>query len=108
MSGLSSSVHIHRRISEIGRDAWNACADAPGNASNPFVLYDFLDVLEESGCVSARTGWACPLTLAEAQVFAEPEARVHRTPLDAVALGWSEARFWDAYAEHYARPPLSL
>jgi nucleoside-diphosphate-sugar epimerase len=58
--------------------------------------------------VSARTGWACPLTLAEAQVFAEPEARVNRTPLDAVALGWSEARFWDAYAEHYARPPLSL
>jgi nucleoside-diphosphate-sugar epimerase len=58
--------------------------------------------------VRARTGWPCVLTVAETQTFAEPEARVGRTPLDAAALGWSEAAFWDAYAEHYARPPLAL
>jgi nucleoside-diphosphate-sugar epimerase len=61
-----------------------------------------------AGEVSARTGWDCPVTLAETQVFAEPEARVNRTALDTAALGWSESRFWDAYADHYARPPLPL
>lgn len=58
--------------------------------------------------VRARTGWACPLTLADSQEFKEPEARVSLTPLDREALGWSEPRFWDAYADHYARPPLAL
>ncbi len=56
----------------------------------------------------ARTGWACPLTLADTQEFKEPEARVSLTALDRKALGWSEAAFWDAYADHYARPPLAL
>jgi UDP-glucose 4-epimerase len=56
----------------------------------------------------ARTGWTCPLTLAESQVFAEPEARVNLTALDHAALGWSEAGFWDAYADHYAHPPSVL
>jgi nucleoside-diphosphate-sugar epimerase len=58
--------------------------------------------------VRARTGWACPLTLAETQVFAEPEARTNLTALDAEALGWSEAAFWDAYVDHYLHPPLAL
>jgi len=55
---LKSLVRAHRRISEIGREAWNACALNPGYAANPFVEYDFLDILEESGCVAPRTGWA--------------------------------------------------
>ncbi len=58
--------------------------------------------------VRARTGWACDLTLAQSQVFAEPEARTNLTPLDHAALGWSEAGFWDAYADHYAHPPAAL
>ena len=55
--------------------------------------------------VRGRTGWACPLTLADAQVFVEPEARTNRTALDVAALGWSEAGFWDAYVDHYQNPP---
>ena len=58
--------------------------------------------------VRARTGWACPLTLADAQAFVEPQARTNRTPLDHAALGWSQAAFWDAYADHYANPPAVL
>ena len=53
--GVQSSVRVHRAIEEIGRDAWEACAAATGD---PFVSYDFLSILEESGCVAARTGWA--------------------------------------------------
>ncbi len=57
MTRLKSAVRVHRRIREIGRDAWNRCATAVGPI-NPFVLFDFLDALEESGCVDERSGWA--------------------------------------------------
>ncbi|WP_269716938.1 GNAT family N-acetyltransferase [Caulobacter sp. NIBR2454] len=55
MSPLRPAVRVHRRISEIGREAWEACADPSGD---PFISYDFLDALEESGCAVERTGWA--------------------------------------------------
>ncbi|HVN00281.1 MAG TPA: GNAT family N-acetyltransferase [Caulobacteraceae bacterium] len=58
MTTLKAEVSVHRRISEIGRAAWEACASAPDYAANPFVSYDFLDIAEESGCASPRTGWA--------------------------------------------------
>jgi len=58
VTGLKAAVRVHRRLSEIGRDAWEACAAAPAYAGNPFVSYDFLDCLEESGCAVERTGWA--------------------------------------------------
>ena len=51
-------VSVHRRISEIGREAWSACAGALDYQANPFIAYDFLDILEESGCVAERNGWA--------------------------------------------------
>ena len=50
MSRLKAEVRIHRRIAEIGREAWDACADGPDAHANPFVSYDFLDILEESAC----------------------------------------------------------
>ncbi|HEY9216501.1 MAG TPA: GNAT family N-acetyltransferase [Phenylobacterium sp.] len=51
---LQPAVRVCRRISEIGRADWDACAAASGN---PFVLYDFLNALEETGCATERTGW---------------------------------------------------
>lgn len=58
MTGLRSQVRVHRAISEIGRGAWNACSQVPAATANPFVDYDFLDILEESGCACPGTGWA--------------------------------------------------
>lgn len=55
MSSVQSAVRVHRDIAEIGKDAWDACAAHTGD---PFVSYDFLSILEESGCVGPRTGWA--------------------------------------------------
>jgi predicted N-acyltransferase len=55
---LRAEVSLHRRVSEIGRTAWDACAGHPDHAANPFIAYDFLDIAEESGCASLRTGWA--------------------------------------------------
>ena len=57
MTGPQASVTTHRRIAEIGRESWDACAAAPDYAGNPFIAYDFLDCLEESGCAVERTGW---------------------------------------------------
>ena len=54
---LKASVRIHSRISDIGRDAWDACAANPDYSANPFISYDFLNILEESGCAVERSGW---------------------------------------------------
>jgi predicted N-acyltransferase len=65
-------IRIVGAIKEIARDEWDACANpgwgagASGAAAartnarqpfNPFVAWDFLQALEESGCVSQRAGW---------------------------------------------------
>jgi predicted N-acyltransferase len=53
-SGSEAVVQVHSSIAEIGREAWDACA---AHAGDPFIRFDFLDVLEQSGCASPRTGW---------------------------------------------------
>ena len=58
MTGLKAAVRVHRRIAEIGATDWDGCAAGSGREVNPFVAFDFLDILEQSGCVSERTGWA--------------------------------------------------
>jgi hypothetical protein len=55
--GVKPAVRLHSRIKDIGREAWDACAGNPQYRSNPFVLFDFLNALEESNCAVERTGW---------------------------------------------------
>jgi len=54
---LKPEVRLSRRISEIGREAWDACAGNPAYAGNPFMLYDFLHAAEEANCAVEKTGW---------------------------------------------------
>jgi predicted N-acyltransferase len=54
---LKPEVRVHRRIAEIGREAWDACAGNPEYAGNPFLQFDFLNAVEEAGCAVERTGW---------------------------------------------------
>jgi predicted N-acyltransferase len=54
---VKPAVNVHSRIREIGREAWDACAGNPDHQSNPFIAYDFLDVLEEANCAVEHTGW---------------------------------------------------
>ena len=54
----SAEVRIHTAIADIGREAWDACNAASDYDDNPFTCFDFLQALEESGSVAARTGWA--------------------------------------------------
>ncbi len=57
MTGLRAAATVHRRIAEIGATGWNACTAAADYAANPFVAFDFLNILEESGCATERAGW---------------------------------------------------
>ncbi len=58
MTSLKAAVRVHRRIAEIGREAWDACAARSDEPANPFIAFDFLDSLEQAGCAVERTGWA--------------------------------------------------
>jgi predicted N-acyltransferase len=55
--GLKAEVTVHRRIADIGRESWDACASAADYAANPFISFDFLDCLEKAGCAGERAGW---------------------------------------------------
>ena len=50
-------VEAYPRIAEIGREAWDACAGNPAYNAHPFICFDFLDAVEQSGCAVERTGW---------------------------------------------------
>ena len=58
MTGLKPQVRTHSAIRDIGKAAWDGCTSAGDYGQNPFISYDFLSALEDSGCVAARTGWA--------------------------------------------------
>jgi predicted N-acyltransferase len=55
------AFRIAASIDAFTREEWDgfsgASRDFPGTAYNPFVSYDFLSILEESGCAVRRSGW---------------------------------------------------
>jgi predicted N-acyltransferase len=52
-------------LSEVEKSAWDILANPPGEAFDPFLSWDFLQALEESGCATAETGWQGVHLLAE-------------------------------------------
>lgn len=57
---MTYELSLHERIAELGADEWNALV---GVDEAPFLSWEFLDLLERTGCVSARAGWS-PVHLA--------------------------------------------
>jgi uncharacterized protein len=51
------TIRVQDAMSAIAPAAWDACANPDPARYNPFVSHAFLSCLEESGCVSRRTGW---------------------------------------------------
>lgn len=96
---LKPAVRVHRRIAEIGRDAWDACAGNPAHGGNPFIAYDFLDALEQSDCAVERTGWG-PQHLA----VEDGQGRVAAVmPLYVKSHSQGEYIFDHAWADAYER-----
>ena len=50
-------IRILPSLSEIPAAQWDACAAGGAARPEPFVSHAFLSALEETGCVSAKTGW---------------------------------------------------
>ena len=93
---LKPAVTVARRIAEIGREAWDACAAPTGN---PFVRYDFLDALEVTDCAVARTGWG-PTHLA---VHDDQDRVAAVMPLYRKSHSQGEYIFDHAWADAYER-----
>ncbi len=51
------AIRIVDRIADIPAADWDACAAGAGSAGNPFLSHCFLNALEESESVCAKTGW---------------------------------------------------
>lgn len=55
------AVRVAASIAEFSRDEWSRLSGAAkgqsGTPYNPFVSFDFLNILEESGCAVRKTGW---------------------------------------------------
>jgi uncharacterized protein len=51
-------INIFESLSDIDKANWDRLANPPCLPFDPFVSWDFLQALEESGSASARTGWA--------------------------------------------------
>ena len=56
--GATLSLRAVSGLSEVDRDAWDALANPPDQAYDPFLSWDFLEALEASGSVSDETGWS--------------------------------------------------
>ena len=55
---MSYTIKTVGDISEIGAEAWDACANPEGCAFDPFLSFAFLNALEESESTASSTGWA--------------------------------------------------
>jgi len=56
-------VRVASRIADIDPGTWNGLANPQGRQSNgqpnnPFITFEFLKALEDTGCVGPGTGWA--------------------------------------------------
>ncbi len=47
------TVRVISKISEVKREAWDGLLDG----ASPFMKWDWLESLERTGCVGAKTGW---------------------------------------------------
>ena len=47
------TIRVLRKVSELAREQWDSVA----NGTTPFAKWDWLDSLEQAGCVTEQTGW---------------------------------------------------
>lgn len=58
MDGMDAlSLQMLGDLANIARDEWDAVANPPDQAYDPFLSWDFLQALEESGCATPAKGW---------------------------------------------------
>ncbi len=51
------TISVSGELSKLDRAAWDAFANPPGAPFDPFLSWDFLQALEQSGCAAETRGW---------------------------------------------------
>ena len=93
--GDGITLRVADRLDAIDEAEWNACA----GPDNPFVSYGFLAALEDSGSVSARTGW-----LPQHLLLEDATGRlIGAVPLYLKSHSWGEYVFDQSWADAYER-----
>lgn len=93
------TVRSHGALNDIPRDQWDQLANPPGAEFDPFLSWDFLQALEESGSATPDTGWyPRHLTLEDAA-----GALVGALPLYLKAHSQGEYVFDHAWADAWER-----
>lgn len=59
------SVRMIEALAEIAPEQWDSVANPEGAPFDPFLSWNFLQALEQSGCASEETGWGPRHLLAE-------------------------------------------
>ncbi|MES2156504.1 MAG: GNAT family N-acetyltransferase [Pseudomonadota bacterium] len=94
------SARLLAGVAEVPRDQWDVCA----GGSNPFVSWDFLSALEQSGSVGEGTGWQpLPLVIdgADGRIAAAAPlyAKSHSQGEYVFDHGWADA--WERAGGRY-------
>ncbi len=109
------AARILHDIGAIAEDAWNRCANPPGRPYNPFLDHRFLRALEDSGSVSAKTGWQ-PFHIVLSEAGDGVDGAIGVVPMYLKSHsrgeyvfdgGWAEA-FYRAGGEYYPKLQVSV
>jgi len=93
------TITIAGELNKVERAAWDAIANPEDAPFDPFLSWDFLQALEESGCVSAATGWQ-PLHL----IAHDPSGKIAGfMPLYAKDHSYGEYVFDHGWADAFYR-----
>lgn len=116
------SIRIASSVAAIGQAAWDACANPPAQdlaepangareRYNPFLSYAFLNALEVSGSVSARTGWTPAHVCVEAGgrvlAVAPTYVKTHSQGEYVFDYGWADA-YERAGGRYYPKIQVSV
>lgn len=88
------SVTVVDALSRVARADWDAVANPSGAVFDPFLTWDFLQGLEETGCVGGRSGWSARHVLAH-----RDGALVAAMPLYLKAHSYGEYVFDHSWAD---------
>jgi predicted N-acyltransferase len=86
-------------LSDVDKSAWDAVANPAGAETDPFLSWNFLQALEESGCAIHETGWQATHLVAET----EAGDLVGALPAYAKAHSYGEYVFDHAWADAFER-----
>ena len=109
------AARILQDIDAIDPVAWNRCANAPSVEYNPFLDHRFLHALEQSGSVSAQTGWQ-PFHVVLCQGDGSVDDAIGVVPMYLKShshgeyvfdAGWAQA-FYHAGGQYYPKLQVSV